>query len=508
MILAWLACATPAPPPDAVFVGEVVGVDGVSGVRALVLRGGEVTWTDPGEGVVAAMITPGMVDAHGHPASFGRKLDEIDLTGTASLPAALDVVRERLGDPGWLTGRGWDQNDWPGQAWPTAADLDAVVGDRPAALRRVDGHALWVDSAVLRAAGIDATTVDPPGGRILRDAAGAPSGVLVDTAMDLVAMPLPDAPTRRRRLEAAVAAMAAAGLTGAHAMGESDADLAVLEAMAREGALPVRVVVYVPPESEAAARLLATGPWSVGRVAVVGIKAYADGALGSRGALLSADYTDEPGHRGAAIVDRAALTDLATRCLAARVQLAVHAIGDEGVHNALEAFAAARAVWPDRRDVPLRVEHAQVVRPEDHARFAALGVVASMQPTHATSDGPWAEARLGPERIGWAYAWRTLAAAGAPLAFGSDFPIESVDPGFGLFAAIHRRDPTTGWPEGGWRVDEAVSREVAVAAFSRGAHAAAAQPVPPRDFTVWTEADGRYAAIATILDGRVAGRAR
>lgn len=506
MLMLWLACAAP-PPPDAVFVGDVVGVPGVAGRHALVLRGGEVAWEEPGEGVAAALITPGMVDAHGHPASFGRKLDEIDLTGTVSLAAALDVVRGRLDQPGWLTGRGWDQNDWPGQAWPTAADLDAVAGDRPAALRRVDGHAIWVDSAVLRLAGIDATTPDPPGGRILRDAAGAPTGVLVDNAVDLVKLPDPDAATRRRRIEAALAGIAAEGLTGVHAMGESDADLAIYEALAAEDRLPVRVVVYVPPEGEAAKRLLATGPWTVGRLAVVGVKAYADGALGSRGALLSADYTDEPGHRGTAIVGLEALTDLATRCLAARAQLAVHAIGDAGVKNALDAFTAARAAHPEAADVRLRVEHAQVVHPDDRARFAALGVVASMQPTHATSDGPWAEARLGPDRIAWSYAWRSLADAGAPLAFGSDFPIESLDPGFGLYAATKRRDPTTGWPEGGWRPEEAVTLAAAIAAFSGGANAAAGQPAAPADFTVWTEVDGRYDAIATVVDGRVVWRA-
>ncbi|MEQ1508124.1 MAG: amidohydrolase family protein, partial [Myxococcota bacterium] len=343
----------------------------------------------------------------------------------------------------------------------------------------------------------------PPGGRIVRDPSGAPTGVVVDAAVALLKIPEPTEAIDRARLQTALVLIAAKGLTGVDMMGATDRWVGILEGLDREGKLPVRLWVYVDPATDAAERLLRDGPWAGdgGRLRVVGIKAYADGALGSRGALLSAPYADAPDTTGTERTSAAELASLAERALGAGVQLAVHAIGDRAVTETLDAFAAARAAHPDRAAVPLRVEHAQVVRPEDVPRFAALGVVASMQPTHATSDAPWAEDRLGPDRIRWAYAWRTLADAGAPIAFGSDFPVEAVDPALGLVAATTR---------GGWTIDQVVSWDEAVAGFTSGAARAVGAddalgtltPGKLADLTLWTVDDaGRWRAAGTVVGG-------
>lgn len=458
----------------------------------------------------ADLITPGFVDAHAHPIGLGRALSEVDLVGVPTYADALAKVEAAARDGnGWLLGRGWDQNDWPDApagGWPLAADLDRIVSDRPVVLRRIDGHASWANTAALTASGVSSATSDPAGGRILRTADGAPSGVLVDTATDLLDVPEPTDAQVEAWLRAAQDAMLAAGLAGVHDMGVDDATLAAYRRIEDAGDLKIRVQAYLTPDSEAAKRLLAVGPERGKHLSIVGIKAYADGALGSRGAHLSAPYHDEPDTSGLVITDKAALTALATSCLKARAQLAVHAIGDQAVTDTLDAFAAARQAAPDSEDVWLRVEHAQVVRPEDRARFAPLHAVASMQPTHATSDMPWAEDRLGPERIGWAYTWRALAEADAPLLLGSDFPVEGVEPANGIWAAT-TRTALDGTPEGGWHPDQRLTLEETIAGFTvlpglvSGNHA-----VHAPDLTAWTRIDGPpgWRPVATIIDGELA----
>ncbi|MBW1880146.1 MAG: amidohydrolase, partial [Deltaproteobacteria bacterium] len=427
--------------------------------------------------------------------------------------ATLEKVSEVASGPGWLSGRGGDQNDWsdpPPGGWPLAADLDALMPDRPVVLRRVDGHAAWVNSAALRLSGIDAATPDPEGGRILRDADGNPIGVLVDEAISLLQDPKPDPSSREAWLARGLEEIAAVGLTGVHAMGLSDESLAVYTAFDREQRLPVRIWAYVSPDTEAEARLYREGPWAEHNLKVVGVKDFADGALGSRGALLSEDYADEPGHRGLEVVSPEMLATRATRLVQADAQMAIHAIGDAGVRHALDAYAAARQAHPDKRAIRLRVEHAQVVHPEDVPRFAELGLIASMQPTHATSDMPWAEARLGPERVRWSYAWRTLSDQGAPMAFGSDFAVEEADPGLGLWAAVHRTD-LAGNPAGGWYPEQAFTIDEAIAGFTTGAAYAVHEedrlgsllPGRPADLTLWRVKDARWQAIATIVDGTI-----
>jgi len=459
---------------------------------------------DPGEGL---LVTPGLIDAHAHPAGLGRKLAELDLSGTTSLADVQTRVAQAATEgEGWLSGRGWDQNDWEDhEGWPGAELLDRT--SRPVALRRVDGHALWLNTAGLEAAGITAETPDPPGGRILRHDSGAPTGVLIDTAVGLVELPRPSDAENRRRLVEALDHIAATGLVGVHDMGVSDATLAHYTELAEAGELPIRIFAYLDPGAEAVARLKSEGPWQVGLLRVVGVKMYADGALGSRGALLSADYHDEPGHRGLQINARDDLAAMATELLQADAQLAVHAIGDQGVKNVLDAFEQARAAAPTA-DVPLRVEHFQVARPEDLARMTALNAVASMQPTHATSDGPWAEERLGPERIDWSYAWRDVLDAGVVLAFGSDFPVEEVSPQYGLWSATTRAELGGG---AGWRMDQALSLDEAVTAFSQSTYAALGEEGgvfevgAVADFSVWRVEDRHdkvwLEPLATVVAG-------
>jgi len=421
------------------------------------------------EAVGVRWVAPGLVDAHAHPQSLGRHLGQLRLNGLPTRAATLAAVAAAApADDGWVRGRGWDHTDWTDHdgGFPSAADLDTLFPDRPVALRRVGGHATWVNTAALAAAGITADTPDPEGGRILRDPTGEATGVLIDAAGDLLPKaPSPSPETLRQQLALGLEVMASTGLTGAHDMGVSDATLSLYEQMDAEGALRLRIFAYLNPDAEAVARLKAEGPWCGRRLCVVGVKMYADGALGSRGALLSAPYADEDGHVGLAINDPAVLEAEATALLRAGAQLAVHAIGDAGIHGVLDAFEAARAAVPAAAAVPLRVEHLQVVRPEDLARLAPLNVVASMQPTHATSDMPWVAARLGADRVPWSYAWQDVRASGALLVFGSDFPVEEVSPSYGLWAATTRTD-LAGQPAGGWRPDQALSLPDAVRAFS------------------------------------------
>ncbi|MEZ4320383.1 MAG: amidohydrolase [Myxococcota bacterium] len=514
VVWALLACGSSIPPADRVVRGELWDGDGHR-PAAVVIADGKILavdddgseWIGPDTVVTEVpRITAGFVDAHGHPTGLGRKLVQLDVTGLPTLEATLDRVRTAPGE-GWIVGRGWDQNDWSDTAgaWPTAAQLDAVSNGRPAALRRVDGHAVWVNTAALESAGITAATADPPGGEILRDAHGAPLGVLVDEAMALVPTPEPTAAELEDQALQGTKAARAAGLVGVHVMGASDANLAAYQALARREALPIRLWVYVSPDTDAAKTLMETGPFGEGRVQVVGVKAFADGALGSRGAWLSADYSDRPGHRGTPIQSEQDLAGLATRLVAQGAQLAVHAIGDAGVHATLDAFAEARAAHPDAT-VRLRVEHAQVVAPADVPRFAALNAIASMQPTHATSDMPWAEARLGPDRIAWAYAWRTLEEAGAHVCFGSDFPVESHEPALGVHAAVTRTD-AVGQPVGGWFPDQRFSESETVRAFTeRAAYAVHAEGEVgavavglPADLTLWTD---DWTPVGTLVEGR------
>ncbi len=427
-----------------------------------------------------ATVVPGLIDAHAHIVGLGMALTRADLVGTRSKREILERLQafERDLPPGeWLIGRGWDQNDWPEQVFPTAADLDAVFPERPVWLGRVDGHAGWVNSAVLRAiaadpaAGAMLAEGQPDGGLIVRAAGGRPTGVFVDEAERLVAAVSPDLDQADadRALDLALAAAVRQGLTGLHDMGTSLADFQQLRRFADAGRLPLRISAYADGDGRALDWLCANGAYAHPgkRLQMRGVKFLIDGALGSRGAAMAEDYSDDPGNRGLVLIEPARFAQLVERAQGCGLQVATHAIGDRGNRIVLDAYAR---VLGERStdDHRWRIEHAQIMALEDIPRFAELGVVASMQPTHATSDMPWAEARVGAERIAGAYAWRRFAEAGVPLALGSDFPVESPDPRFGLHAAVTRQD-RSGQPSGGWMPEQRLTIAEALHGFTAGA---------------------------------------
>lgn len=425
------------------------------------------------EVVVAGSVIPGLIDAHGHMLNLGFSLLQADLVGTRSKADVIERLRAKVDAlaPGeWLLGRGWDQNDWQEQQFPTAADLDHAFPDRPVWLERVDGHAGWANSMALRAAKLAADTPDPAGGRIERAANGALTGVFVDTAMDLVQRHVPKASAdlRRRALRLALQSAVAAGLTGVHDAGVSRDDLALYRELADDDALPLRIYAMADGDGAALDWLCRKGAYAHpgGRLGMRAVKLYADGALGSRGAALLADYADDPGNRGLMIETPEKLAQSIARAAGCGVQPAVHAIGDRANRATLDAYAALGA--EQRKRLRPRIEHAQVIDLPDIPRFGALGVIASMQPTHATSDMPWAQARVGADRLRGAYAWRRLLDSGARLALGSDFPVERVDPLLGIHAAVARQD-ASGEPEGGWLPDQRLTLAEALDGFTRGA---------------------------------------
>jgi len=425
-----------------------------------------------------ATVLPGLIDAHGHVMGLGWSLLQANLVGThdkQDVLARLQAFEKTLAPGAWLTGSGWDQNDWPDKAFPTAADLDAAFPDRPVWLERVDGHAGWANSAALKLAAakqpkLASADWQPQGGRIERSA-GQPSGVLVDGAMPLVTavMPAPDQATREKALGLALQAAVSNGLTGVHDMGTSREDLALMRQFADEGRLPLRIDTYADGDGNALADLCEHGLYTHpgGRLEMRGVKLYVDGALGSRGAALLEDYSDDHGNHGLFVTEPAAYRQAVVKAKGCGVQVATHAIGDRGNRLVLDTYA--QVLGKDRgSDHRWRVEHAQILAQQDIPRFAQLGVIASMQPTHATSDMPWAQDRLGAQRILGAYAWQKLLHSGARLALGSDFPVESPDPRLGLYAAVTRQD-RAGQPPGGWLPDQKLSLAEALRGFTADA---------------------------------------
>jgi predicted amidohydrolase YtcJ len=443
------------------------------------LRGASTRVVDLG----GATVVPGLEDAHGHVTGLGDSLSQIDLTGTPDVAhiAALVAARSAKTPSGkWVQGFGWDQNDWPSTAWPTATDLDAVSGDHPVALQRVDGHATWANSRAMALAGISKTTPDPAGGRLIRDAAGAPSGVLVDGAQSLVERVI--APSTADELEASILAadreLSRVGLTMVHDAGASSATIAAYQRLVAAHRLHTRLYVMISSSPETTREWFARGPLvdPSQRLNVRAVKMFADGALGSRGAALLADYSDEPGNRGLLVTPPATLEATTRAAAKAGFQPCTHAIGDRANREILDIYERVEHEVPGTRALRPRIEHAQILSAADIPRFATLDVIASMQPTHCTSDMPWAPARLGASRVAeGAYVWQKLLKSGARLAAGSDFPVERPDPLPGFYAAISRQDQK-GQPVEGWAADQRLTRDEALAAFTiDAAHAAHAE---------------------------------
>lgn len=422
------------------------------------------------------VMLPGMIDAHLHVMETGFAALTLDLSGTTSLAQALDKIRVFAAahpDRPWVIGRGWNQELWKLGRFPTAAELDSAVGDRPVWLTRVDGHAGWANSAAIKAAGIAATTKDPTGGKIERigtgSGTGAPAGVFVDTAQDLVGkvVPAPRAADRDAAFATAQRLLFKRGVTAVADMGTSIEDWQAYRRAGDRNELYIRIMAYASgTEQMALIGGAAPTAWLYqDRLRLNGVKLYLDGALGSRGAWLKMPYADAP-TRGLPQLSDTQLKNLMSRAAMDGFQIAVHAIGDQGNATVLDAIEdLAQTYKGDRR---WRVEHAQIVDPADIPRFGRNGIIASMQPVHQTSDRLMAEARLGPQRLAGAYAWASMKRAGATLAFGSDAPVELPDPWAGIAAAISREGPDS-QPNGGWQPQERVDRETALAGYTSSA---------------------------------------
>jgi predicted amidohydrolase YtcJ len=467
---------------------------------------------------------PGLIDAHGHMASLGSSAEQIDLRGVASLEEVARRVKERIENTpgeGWIVGQNWDQSLWPGGEFPTRAVLDRVAPDRPVWLTRVDGHAGWANSCAMKRAGVAAETQAPSDGQIIRDESGQPTGVFIDGAMGLVARAIPGPSTAdvKRHLLAAQEQCLRAGLTGVHDAGLSRTEIEAYRELEREGLLRIRIYGMASPPAGSEVEFVKVGPVAAGkRFTLRAIKLFIDGAMGSRGGLLFEPYADDPGNVGLQLIDPTVLQETTAEALRHGWQVCTHAIGDRGNALVLDAYAAALKAVPEAKDPRLRIEHAQVVRREDVRRFRELGVIASMQPSHASDDMRWADARLGPGRVDGAYAWSWFRDQGVRLAFGSDFPVEVVSPFWGIYAALTRQDEK-GQPEGGWHPEHRLSLEETLRAHTAGSAYAAFDEgrvgvlrvgmradltVVDRDLFRVAPKDVLGATVtATIVDGRV-----
>jgi predicted amidohydrolase YtcJ len=479
------------PPAEAMAIsaGRILAVGGRDEIEALATADTLVTDLDGG------VVVPGLVDAHGHILALGFDLRRVQLKDLSTLQALVSRVQEQAGrqaEGTWILGRGWDQSLWPGKEFPHHEKLSVAVPDHPVLVRRVDGHAALANAMALHLAGITAATPDPAGGRILRDEHGEPTGVFIDNAIDLVnkVVSPPGREEQMEALELAVNHLVQQGLTAVHDAGvgyspslgfddPQDPGWAMVDLyrdLLAQDKLPLRIYAMLggngadPGVENFFARPPVLGEGD-GMLTVRAVKLGVDGALGSRGAAMEEPYSDEPDSRGLLTREQASLDEHILRAYQDGWQVAVHAIGDRANRMVLDAVQKAQQAVPGAQDARPRIEHAQVLRPEDVQRFAELGVIASVQPTHATSDQRWAEQRVGVQRLQGAYAYASLSAAGALVVCGSDFPIERANPLEGLQAAVARTD-RRGNPEGGWRKAEGLSPKQALACFTAGpAHA-------------------------------------
>lgn len=485
-VAVWAAVATPAvlhpqrpAPPDAIFTGSFITLDSLRPrAEAIAVRGGIITsigtraHVDSTAGPstkrisIAGVGLPGFADAHVHVLALGTLLETPDLHAL-SKSQTLERVRRaaRAAPPGqWIQGDGWEESFWDPPEFPTAADLDSVSEGHPVILSRIDGHAVWLNRRALRLAGITGAQADPPGGRIVRDASGAPTGVLVDAAIDLVmrVVPAPSPVVIERRLRAAFAQYLKWGLTSVHDAGVSAATIDVYRSLAERRTIPLRIYAMASAEGAAFERTLARGPQvglGGGMFTLRSVKVVLDGALGSRGAELSAPYTDAPQQRGLAIVSDAALDSIIQRAAARGFQVNVHAIGDAANRRTLDGFERASAAT---RALRFRDEHASMLRDEDVTRLARLGVIASMQPVFVGEYSRFAESRVGADRLNWVYRTRDVIEAGGMVASGTDYPAsDSGDPLATLFSLVTRRG-ADGTPAGGWLPQQRVGVDAAL----------------------------------------------
>lgn len=425
-------------------------------------------------------VLPGLIDAHGHVMGLGYQELNVNVAGIESLEATLDTIKayaEANPELEWIRGRGWNQTLWEENEFPTAADLDEIVPDRPVYLSRVDGHAGWVNSKAMEMASISKDTPDPQGGKIIRDRNGEATGVFVDAAENYIFEVIPERTDVEKKLalEEALNQMGKMGLTSVHDAGITPDTWEIYKDFADQDKMTTRIYAMIGG-MEAFESLSENGPidsYANDRLALRSVKLYSDGALGSRGAAMIEPYSDDPGNRGLLFADQEEFNRIMMETASAGFQTNVHAIGDRANRVILNAFGHIREELGNQ-GLRHRIEHAQIVSLEDIPRFEELDIIASMQPTHATSDKNMAEDRVGPERIKGGYAWQSFLDQGTIVAAGSDFPVEHSNPFFGLYSAVTRQDHE-GNPEGGWYPEESLSREQALRAFTIDAAYAAHQ---------------------------------
>lgn len=450
---------------------EALVIDDDGRIAQVLTRGQERPRTDYREDGEGRVMIPGMIDAHAHVMGVGFGALTLDLSDTNSLEEALQKIRafaaENESRP-WILGRGWNQEKWGLGRFPTAAELDSAVSDRPVYLQRVDGHAGWANTLALQAAGITASTKAPSGGRIEKLSDGkTPSGIFIDAAEELMnaALPAPRPNERDLAFAEAQKVLHRHGITAVADMGTTIEDWQAYRRAGDKDSLTLRIMSYAASIDEATLIAGANpSPWLYDdKLRLNGVKLYLDGALGSRGAWLKAPYADDPGNTGLSLMAPAQLRNILVRSAQGGFQPAVHAIGDAANAEALNAITEIADSFP--QDLRWRIEHAQIVDPVDLPKFAQDGIIASMQPVHQTSDMFMAEARMGEDRLQGAYAWNTILDLGGRLVFGSDAPVESPDP-FAGFAVAITRSNEAGEPFGGWRANERVTREQALAGFT------------------------------------------
>jgi len=451
--------------------GKVLGTGTTNEMRELAP---EATVLD-GQGRV---MLPGLIDAHAHVVGLGQLLTQVDLTGATSLYETLQRVEQYATEnpeSPWIVGRGWNQELWEDKSFPTAQDLDQVVDDRPVFLSRIDGHAAWVNSVALQQGDVTRETQDPVGGRVIRDDQGDPTGILVDAAETYVARFIPqESPEQiEEAVSLAIQEMLSLGITGVHDAGVSQRVWQIFQDLDTKGELAVHINAMVGGVTDQTRPWIEKGPVepsASSRLSLTGVKIYSDGALGSRGAAMLEPYDDEPANQGLLFYDQSEMNEQVLTAVSNGFQANVHAIGDAANRQVLDALEEAINAYPESSRH--RVEHAQVVAVEDIPRFAELGLIASMQPTHATSDKNMAQDRIGVERLEGAYAWRTFLDQGTIIAAGSDFPVEPVNPFYGIHASVTRQDRND-QPPGGWLSDEAMTLREALRAFTLDAAYAA-----------------------------------
>jgi len=418
------------------------------------------------------VLLPGLTDAHGHVMGLGYQQMNAKLAGTKSLEEAQKRVKDyadKYSKLDWIQGRGWNHTHWDIGRFPTAKELDAVVRDRPVWLSRVDGHAGWANSKAMELAGITADTEDPEGGKIIRDENGQPTGVFVDGAMSLVESQIPDPSAEEQELafKKALQQMRSHGLTSVHDAGVGTDTWEMYKRFADEGKLTTRIYGMISGAGDTFDMLSKNGPidsYSNDLLALRSVKLYADGALGSRGAAMLKPYSDDPDNRGLLFNSQQKMNEMVMKVTSKGFQANVHAIGDRANRQVLDAFENVGDSLGDH-GLRNRIEHAQIVSLQDIPRFKELDVIAAMQPTHATSDMNMAVDRVGEERIKGGYAWQTFLDQGTVVASGSDFPVEHVNPFYGLYSAVTRQDHQ-GNPEGGWYPSQRMTRQQAFRSFT------------------------------------------